>query len=158
MVNGKKPKRAESANPTLRSGTGNNKLNFNAKDITQMKRIEAVMRENGKNVPTKNLVNSGDKTSTSTNNFVNSDATGRGDSISPISLSNQKNIIQPPRGIDRGKTERFNKEQFDAQFKPELQDSPNINDGRNDEQAMPPTTVKEALERSRKMSENRRAM
>jgi len=32
----------------LRSGTGKNALNFNAKDVTQMKRIEAVMKENGK--------------------------------------------------------------------------------------------------------------
>ena len=51
MANGKKGKRAESARPELRSGTGMNKLQFNAKDTGQMKRIEAVMKENGKPMP-----------------------------------------------------------------------------------------------------------
>ena len=78
--------RAESANPTLRSGTGNNKLHFNAKDPTQMKRIEAVMKENGKAVTpaASPMLKSSNKTTASTN-FV--------ESTQPVNLSNQKNII-----------------------------------------------------------------
>ena len=64
-----------------------------------MKRIEAVMKENGKTVTpaASPMLKSSNKTTASTN-FV--------DSTQPVNLSNQKNINR----IDRGFTERFNKD------------------------------------------------